>query len=176
VHHAQAMDPSYRLVVTVNGTSLDGLARVCVMPGPLVELEIAEPSTAANQFVVTTSGEAELAALRLQLITELGNKLLRCEDPLLEQAGGGKLRIRSVVPLETRADLALAYTPGVGRLATMIAENPSTAKRSNWPGESGCGQQCAGISRRLPGSPRLRRAARHHIDEARTRACSGRPR
>jgi len=37
---------------------------------------------------------------------------------------GGKLEIRSRVPLQTRADLSMAYTPGVARVCTAIHEDP----------------------------------------------------
>ena len=37
---------------------------------------------------------------------------------------GGKLEIRSKVALKTRADLSMAYTPGVARICRAIAEDP----------------------------------------------------
>ncbi len=37
---------------------------------------------------------------------------------------GGKLEVRSKVKLKTRADLSMAYTPGVARVCTAIAEDP----------------------------------------------------
>ena len=39
---------------------------------------------------------------------------------------GGKLEIRSRVPLKTRDDLSMAYTPGVARVSTAIARDPDT--------------------------------------------------
>ena len=38
---------------------------------------------------------------------------------------GGKIEIRSKIPIQTRADLSRAYTPGVARVCTAIAEDPS---------------------------------------------------
>ena len=40
---------------------------------------------------------------------------------------GGKLEIQSRVPLKTRDDLSMAYTPGVARICKAIAENPDKA-------------------------------------------------
>ncbi len=40
---------------------------------------------------------------------------------------GGKLEIRSRVPLKTRADLSMAYTPGVARVCRAIAKDPRIA-------------------------------------------------
>src|ERR1700734_1051979 len=42
---------------------------------------------------------------------------------------GGKIEMRSKVPLRNRDDLSMAYTPGAGRVAMAIAENPADARR-----------------------------------------------
>ena len=42
---------------------------------------------------------------------------------------GGKIEMRSKVPLRNRDDLSMAYTPGVGRVAMAIAEHPDDARR-----------------------------------------------
>jgi malate dehydrogenase (oxaloacetate-decarboxylating) len=38
---------------------------------------------------------------------------------------GGKIEIKSKIPVQTRADLSRAYTPGVARVCTAIAEDPN---------------------------------------------------
>ena len=40
---------------------------------------------------------------------------------------GGKIEIRNKVPLKTRDDLSMAYTPGVARVCLAIRENPERA-------------------------------------------------
>lgn len=42
---------------------------------------------------------------------------------------GGKLEVKSKIPLKTRKDLSIAYTPGVGRVAAAIAQDPEKAFR-----------------------------------------------
>jgi malate dehydrogenase (oxaloacetate-decarboxylating) len=42
---------------------------------------------------------------------------------------GGKLEVTSKVPLRTRDDLSMAYTPGVARVCRAIAENPEDARK-----------------------------------------------
>ena len=42
---------------------------------------------------------------------------------------GGKIEIKSKVPLRTRDDLSMAYTPGVARICTAIAKRPEDARR-----------------------------------------------
>jgi malate dehydrogenase (oxaloacetate-decarboxylating) len=42
---------------------------------------------------------------------------------------GGKLEVASKVPLRTRDDLSMAYTPGVARVCMAIAANPQDARK-----------------------------------------------
>jgi malate dehydrogenase (oxaloacetate-decarboxylating) len=42
---------------------------------------------------------------------------------------GGKIEVRSKVPLRTRDDLSMAYTPGVARVCLAIAEHPEDVRR-----------------------------------------------
>jgi malate dehydrogenase (oxaloacetate-decarboxylating) len=42
---------------------------------------------------------------------------------------GGKLEVASKVPLRTRDDLSMAYTPGVARVCRAIAANPADARK-----------------------------------------------
>ena len=42
---------------------------------------------------------------------------------------GGKISVESKVPLKTRDDLSMAYTPGVGRVSLAIAEKPEDVTR-----------------------------------------------
>ncbi|WP_028474497.1 NAD-dependent malic enzyme [Nocardioides alkalitolerans] len=49
---------------------------------------------------------------------------------------GGKIEVTSKVPLKTRDDLSLAYTPGVGRVSRALAENPEDVSRLTIKGNS----------------------------------------
>ena len=49
---------------------------------------------------------------------------------------GGKIEVRSKVPLRTRDDLSMAYTPGVGRVSLALAENPADIPRLTIKGNS----------------------------------------
>ncbi len=42
---------------------------------------------------------------------------------------GGKIEVTSKVPLRTRDDLSMAYTPGVGRVSMAIHENPEDVRK-----------------------------------------------
>ncbi|HSK90346.1 MAG TPA: NAD-dependent malic enzyme [Euzebyales bacterium] len=52
-----------------------------------------------------------------------GVSVLGVTDRIFEQHRGGKLSIRSRIRVRTRADLSMAYTPGVGRVSRAIAED-----------------------------------------------------
>jgi malate dehydrogenase (oxaloacetate-decarboxylating) len=49
---------------------------------------------------------------------------------------GGKISVQSKVPLKTRDDLSMAYTPGVGRVSLALAANPEDVRRLTIKGNS----------------------------------------
>src|SRR5256714_5771117 len=49
---------------------------------------------------------------------------------------GGKISVESKVPLRTRDDLSMAYTPGVGRVALALAEHPEDVAKLTVKGNS----------------------------------------
>ncbi len=55
--------------------------------------------------------------------------VLKVSDSTFLMHLGGKIEVRTKVPLKTRRDLSRAYTPGVARVCLAIAENPEDARR-----------------------------------------------
>ncbi|SDQ40939.1 NAD(P)-dependent malic enzyme [Thermostaphylospora chromogena] len=53
-------------------------------------------------------------------------------DPAFALHRGGKLEVRSTVPVRDADDLSLAYTPGVARVCTAIADTPELVKDYTW--------------------------------------------
>ncbi|GAT67708.1 NADP-dependent malic enzyme [Planomonospora sp. ID91781] len=53
-------------------------------------------------------------------------------DPAFALHRGGKLEVRSSVPVRNADDLSLAYTPGVAKVCTAIAEEPELASDYTW--------------------------------------------
>jgi malate dehydrogenase (oxaloacetate-decarboxylating) len=49
---------------------------------------------------------------------------------------GGKIEVSSKVPLRTRDDLSMAYTPGVGRVSMAIHDNPEDVRKLTIKGNS----------------------------------------
>jgi len=53
-------------------------------------------------------------------------------DPIFRLHKGGKLEVRSTIPVRNKDDLSMAYTPGVAQVCTAIAENPELAYDYTW--------------------------------------------
>jgi malate dehydrogenase (oxaloacetate-decarboxylating) len=56
----------------------------------------------------------------------------RAGDPVFDLHVGGKMEIRSTVPLAGRDDLSMAYTPGVARVCEAIAADPTLHDEYTW--------------------------------------------
>jgi malate dehydrogenase (oxaloacetate-decarboxylating) len=54
------------------------------------------------------------------------------DDPAFAVHEGGKLSVRGKRPIDSIADLALTYTPGVARVSSAIAAEPELARRFTW--------------------------------------------
>ncbi|APZ92877.1 NAD-dependent malic enzyme [Fuerstiella marisgermanici] len=68
-------------------------------------------------------GEDVVAALRSLPDVEI----LHVSDRVFLMHLGGKLEVKSRVPLKNRDDLSMAYTPGVARVCTAIHEDPESS-------------------------------------------------
>ena len=65
-------------------------------------------------------------------IPSVHSDLASCSVPVFDLHRGGKMEVRATVPLRDRADLSLAYTPGVAEVCTAIAERPELAMDYTW--------------------------------------------
>lgn len=121
------VDPAYSLEIVVSDDRVDDVARiVAATPDPVESRELDHPEGGWARLVLTTDGEHSLGTLQSRLREILDVHLVYCEDRALALSRGGKTQLRATVPLDTAEDLALAYTPGVGRVAQRIAGNPAT--------------------------------------------------
>jgi malate dehydrogenase (oxaloacetate-decarboxylating) len=57
-------------------------------------------------------------------------------EPVFELHKGGKMAVQATVPLSSREDLSLAYTPGVARVCEAIAADPELAREYTWTGHT----------------------------------------
>src|SRR4051812_15820537 len=58
------------------------------------------------------------------------------DDPVFALHRGGKVAIAATVPLRDRADLSMAYTPGVAEVCTAIAQEPGLVYDYTWKSSS----------------------------------------
>src|SRR4029078_3283603 len=76
--------------------------------------------------VTVLAGNAEYLQRILGSVSDLpGIEILHVPDRMFLLHLGGKLEVTPRVPLKTRDDLSMAYTPGVARISTAIANDPS---------------------------------------------------
>jgi len=53
-------------------------------------------------------------------------------DPVFDLHQGGKMKITPTASVDTREALSMAYTPGVARVCSAIAEDPSLSRHYTW--------------------------------------------
>ncbi|MEV3870541.1 NADP-dependent malic enzyme [Streptomyces sp. NPDC049906] len=63
---------------------------------------------------------------------EGGTEPLDSLDPVFALHRGGKMAVQATVPVRNRDDLSLAYTPGVARVCSAIAEQPDLVHDYTW--------------------------------------------
>jgi malate dehydrogenase (oxaloacetate-decarboxylating) len=65
-----------------------------------------------------------------EIVTAVGNlekvKILKVVDRVFQLHQGGKISLQNKVPVTSREVLSLAYTPGVARVCTAIAQDPKS--------------------------------------------------
>jgi len=70
----------------------------------------------------SSSDHADTIVAAVKALEEV--KVLSVYDRTFALHKGGKIRVEGKLSLKNQEDLAMAYTPGVGRICTAIAENP----------------------------------------------------
>ncbi len=75
--------------------------------------------------IVVNASDQEMMRNILSVVNQInGIKLINYADRTFLAHAGGKMEIKSKIPLASRDDLSMAYTPGVARICTAIKENP----------------------------------------------------
>ena len=93
--------------------------------GSIGQISLSEQNLQFTQRELTVDAySSEHAQQIVAAIKALDVKVLEISDRTVELHRGGKLRIESRRPLTSQSDLAMAYTPGVGRICQAIAADP----------------------------------------------------
>jgi len=95
--------------------------------GNIAGLDLIETESAniVEDVTVLAADEEHVARIRAAAEAVEGVRVLTVRDRTFQMHVGGKIEVRSKVPLATRDDLSMAYTPGVARVCTAIEENPA---------------------------------------------------
>src|SRR4026209_2639808 len=88
--------------------------------------------TVGNDYIVRDITVSSASSAHGEQIVETvkdidGVELLHVSDPTFLMHLGGKIEVVSKVPLTTRSDLSMAYTPGVARICDAIYRDPEKA-------------------------------------------------
>jgi malate dehydrogenase (oxaloacetate-decarboxylating) len=86
-----------------------------------------ERGTKIRDVTVSATNEAHLHDIAEAARSVEGVEVLRVSDRTFLMHLGGKIEIRSKVPLKTRDDLSMAYTPGVARISQAVADDRDAA-------------------------------------------------
>jgi malate dehydrogenase (oxaloacetate-decarboxylating) len=121
-----------RLEVAAHGRAVSDLTRAVEQTGGVVT---ALDVTAAghDRLRVDVTCAARDSAHAEEIVAALGAidgvTLHKVSDRTFLMHLGGKIEMQSKVPLRTRDELSMAYTPGVARVALAIAANPADVRR-----------------------------------------------
>src|SRR5215217_2008926 len=92
-----------------------------------VELLALESGHTVRDITVNTGGldHAERVVAAVRGVEDV--RVIDTTDRTLRMHAGGKIELRNTHPLRTRDDLSMAYTPGVARVSSLIADDPDKA-------------------------------------------------
>jgi malate dehydrogenase (oxaloacetate-decarboxylating) len=128
-----------RLHTDVDPSLVGGIATAISAQGGIVTaLDVAESRHDRIVVDVTCSAtNSEHADEVVAAVRELeGVTVHKVSDRTFLLHIGGKIEVTSKVPLRTRDDLSMAYTPGVGRVSLALAQHPEDVPRLTIKGNS----------------------------------------
>jgi malate dehydrogenase (oxaloacetate-decarboxylating) len=89
-----------------------------------IDIVRVEKDTKVRDVNVLADNEAHLHAIVDAVHAAEGVEVVNVSDRTFLLHVGGKIEVRPRVPLKSRDDLSMAYTPGVARICRAIADNP----------------------------------------------------
>ena len=91
-----------------------------------------DPRTACRRSPLTSRPSRPHPSARQILESPCPSSTVDPADPVFRLHRGGKMAVASTVPLTSREDLSLAYTPGVARVCEAIAADPALVDDYTW--------------------------------------------
>ena len=127
---------SYSITMRVRlGSDPLGIGRITTAvgeaAGAVVAVDIVEshPDRLVVDLTVNASDARHADAVTRAVESVAGAHVHKVSDRTFLLHLGGKLEVTPKVPLRTRDDLSMAYTPGVARVCRAIAESPEDARK-----------------------------------------------
>jgi malate dehydrogenase (oxaloacetate-decarboxylating) len=90
-----------------------------------IDLVRVERTTKVRDVAILATDNAQLERILVAMRLVDGIEVLHSSDRTFLMHLGGKIEVVPKVPLKTRDDLSMAYTPGVARISQAIAEDPA---------------------------------------------------
>jgi malate dehydrogenase (oxaloacetate-decarboxylating) len=121
-----------RLEVASHGRAVSEITRAVEQAGGVVTALDVASGTRGNLRVDVTCAAIDTAhaGSLVGALREIpGVTVHKVSDRTFLMHLGGKIEMRSKVPLRNRDDLSMAYTPGVARVSLALAANPEDARR-----------------------------------------------
>ncbi|NJK38209.1 MAG: ACT domain-containing protein [Oscillatoriales cyanobacterium RM2_1_1] len=124
-------NPSYSVTIRLELPNQAGMLAqvfqaIATVGGNLGQIDLIEHTRRTTIREITVdAASTEQAEDIVQAVKALpGFKVLSVYDRTFHLHQQGKISIYSKIPLKSQSDLAMAYTPGVGRICQAIAEDP----------------------------------------------------
>ncbi|VAW36692.1 NADP-dependent malic enzyme [hydrothermal vent metagenome] len=126
--------PSYSFTIRLKATNKPGMVGLVTstigeMGGDIgaVDIVSAEKNGVIRDYTLNSNGVKHAERIGAALAELDGVEVKHISDRTFLMHLGGKISIENKVPLNTRADLSMAYTPGVARICEEIAKNKENA-------------------------------------------------
>lgn len=126
-------NPSYSLTIRVKlpnqvGALTKVIEAIAQAGGSLGNIAIVQKSREYTVRDVSADASSTEAAAKIEAAVRSLQEIevLDAYDRTFALHKGGKLRVEAKIPLREQDDLAMAYTPGVGRVCVEIANNPES--------------------------------------------------
>ncbi|KKJ01228.1 NAD-dependent malic enzyme [Prochlorothrix hollandica] len=127
---------SYSLTIRFQGPNRAGMLAsvtqaIAQAGGSLGQIDLIEQTRRVSLREITVdASSSEHAETLTQVVKSLPDiKVIRVYDRTFQIHQGGKISVEAKIAMANQADLAMAYTPGVGRICNAIAKDPSEVYR-----------------------------------------------
>ncbi|MDY6802917.1 MAG: malic enzyme-like NAD(P)-binding protein [Cyanobacteriota bacterium] len=124
-------NPSFSLTMRIEVPNRPGMLAsvaqaVATVGGSVGHLDLIEQTRKITLREITIDASStEHAEKIVEVVKALPEiKVIEVSDRTFDLHRSGKITVESKIPLKSQADLAMAYTPGVGRICKAIAEKP----------------------------------------------------